>query len=139
METNDIIDPFRESNPQLKRYTWRRRNPLKQARLDFFLTSESMSQYIKVSKIGASYRSDHSLVTLELNFTNISHGKSYWKHNNSLLTDLEYLKTMNNKILDIKKQYALPVYNIDEIDNIPNTEIQFNINDQLFLDVLLME
>ena len=139
METNDIIDPFRESNPQLKRYTWRRRNPLKQARLDFFLTSESMSQYIKVSKIGASYRSDHSLVTLELNFTNISQGKSYWKHNNSLLTELEYLKTMNKKILDVKKQYALPVYNIDEIDNIPNTEIQFNINDQLFLDVLLME
>ena len=139
METNDIIDPFRESNPQLKRYTWRGRNPLKQARLDFFLTSESMSQYIKVSKIGASYRSDHSLVTLELNFTNISHGKSYWKHNNSLLTELEYLKTMNRKILDVKKQYALPVYNIDEIDNIPNTEIQFNINDQLFLDVLLME
>ena len=62
-----------------------------------------MSQYIKDSKIGASYRSDHSLVTLELNFTNISHGKSYWKHNNSLLTDLEYLKTMNNKILDVKK------------------------------------
>ena len=31
------------------------------------------------------------------------------------------------------------MYNIDEIDNIPNTEIQFNINDQLFLDVLLME
>ena len=46
---------------------------------------------------------------------------------------------MNNKILDVKKQYALPVYNIDEIDNIPNTEIQFNINDELFLDVLLME
>ena len=46
---------------------------------------------------------------------------------------------MNNKILDCKKQYALPVYNIDEIDNIPNTEIQFNINDRLFLDVLLME
>ena len=46
---------------------------------------------------------------------------------------------MNNKIFYVKKQYALPVYNIDEIDNIPNTEIQFNINDQLFLDVLLME
>ena len=37
------------------------------------------------------------------------------------------------------KKYALPVYNIYEIDNIPNTEIQFNINDKLFLDVLLME
>ena len=97
METIDIIDPFRESNPQLKRYTWRRRNPLKQARLDFFLTSESMSQYIKVSKIEASYRSDHSLVTLELNFTNIFHGNSYWIHTNSLLTELDYLKTMNKK------------------------------------------
>ena len=46
---------------------------------------------------------------------------------------------MNKKILDVKEQYALPVYYIDEIDNIPNTEIQFNINDQLFLDILLME
>ena len=98
-----------------------------------------MSQYIKVSKIGASYRSDHSIVTLELNFTNISHGKSYWKHNNSLLTEREYLKPMNKKFWMLKKQYALPVYTIDEIDNIPNTEIQFNINDQLFLDVLLLE
>ena len=31
------------------------------------------------------------------------------------------------------------MYNIYEIDNIPNTEIKFNINDQLFLDVLLMK
>ena len=91
-----------------------------------------MSQYIKVSKIGASYRSDHSLVTLELNFTNIFHGKSYWINTNSLLTELEYLKTINKKNLDVKKQYVLPVYNINEIDNIPNTEIEFNRNDQLF-------
>ena len=35
----------------------------------------------------------------------------------------------------LKKQYNMPVYNIDEIANIPNTDVQFNINDQLFLDV----
>ena len=67
------------------------------------------------------------------------HGKSYWKHNNSLLTDPDYLKQINKKIKDIKLQYALPVYNLDEINNIPNKEIQFLINDQLFLDTLLME
>ena len=33
----------------------------------------------------------------------------------------------------------MPVYNLDEINNIPNKEIQFLINDQLFLDTLLME
>ena len=37
METNNVIDPFRDSNPQLKRYPWRRRNPCKQARLNLFL------------------------------------------------------------------------------------------------------
>ena len=40
---------------------------------------------------------------------------------------------------DIKLQYALPVYNYEELDNIPNEETQFVINDQLFLDTLLME
>ena len=34
---------------------------------------------------------------------------------------------------------ALPVYNFDDINNIPAKDIQFTINDQLFLDVLLIE
>lgn len=33
----------------------------------------------------------------------------------------------------------LPVYNISQAENIPDNEIQFVINDQLFLEVLLME
>ena len=35
--------------------------------------------------------------------------------------------------------YSLPVYNQDQIQHISNEEIQFTINDQLFLDTLLME
>lgn len=139
IEMNNVIDPFREIQPQLKRYTWRKRNPLKQARLDFFLTSEGINQYTEHSKVGTSYRSDHSLITLEFRFNDIFHGKSYWKHNNSLLTDLDYLKAMNKKITEVKIQYAIPVYNIDEIEKIPDEELQFTINDQMFLDVLLME
>ena len=34
----------------------------------------------------------------------------------------------------VKKQYCLPVYNLDTID-----ELQLVINDQLFLETLLME
>ena len=59
--------------------------------------------------------------------------------NNSLLSDKDYFRTMNNKIDEVKKQYALPVYNIDQINNVPDDEIQFVINDQLFLETLLME
>ena len=61
------------------------------------------------------------------------------KHNNSLLTDKEYLDIINKHIKEIKRQHAIPIYNLEEIENIPDQEIQFTINNQLFLDVLLME
>ena len=70
---------------------------------------------------------------------NFVHGKSLWKHNNSLLTDAEYLKTINSKIQEIKKQYCLPVCNHDAIDEIPDEELQLVINDQLFLETIMME
>ena len=134
-----MVDPVRENFPRFKRYTWRKKNPLKQARLDYFLISENMMQYVKSSRIEMGYRSDHSIVTLVLSFDGFKHGKSYMKHNNSLLTDKEYLKIINTHIIETKKQYAVPIYNLDEIENIPDSDIQFTINDQLFLDVLLME
>ena len=62
-----------------------------------------------------------------------------WKFNNSLLKDTEYLETINKKIEEVKLQYCLPIYNNENLQNIPNSEIQFTINDQLFLDTLLME
>ena len=46
---------------------------------------------------------------------------------------------MNKKIIEIKQQYMLPVYSISQAENIPDNEIQFVINDQLFLEVLLRE
>ena len=53
--------------------------------------------------------------------------------------DKVYLGIINKHIKEIKRQYAIPIYNLEEIENIPDQEIQFTINDQLFLDVLLME
>ena len=40
---------------------------------------------------------------------------------------------------NIKKQYALIIYREDSVDEIHDSEIQFTINDQLFLETLLME
>ena len=61
-----------------------------------------------------SYRSDHSMIILDISFVQFQKGKPLWKHNNSLLSDKDYLRTMNNKIDKVKKQYALPVYNMDK-------------------------
>ena len=38
----NLVDVWREMHPELKSYTWRRRNPFQQARLDFFLTNENI-------------------------------------------------------------------------------------------------
>jgi hypothetical protein len=63
----------------------------------------------------------------------------FWKFNNSLLADKEYIKQIQRVIEDVKIQYACPVYNIENIGCLNNDSIQFIISDQLFLDTLLME
>ena len=47
IEENNLFDTFRELQPSQRRYTWRRKNPLKQSRLDFFLVTENIVNLIK--------------------------------------------------------------------------------------------
>lgn len=42
MDNFNLKDIYRSNNPELKRYTRRRKNPIKQARQDFLLISESL-------------------------------------------------------------------------------------------------
>ena len=59
MEIFALKDTFRLLYPNLKRYTWRRKKPLCQARLDYFLVSSNMHDIITDCSINPSYRSDH--------------------------------------------------------------------------------
>ncbi len=56
-----------------------------------------------------------------------------------MLKDLNYVNIINNKIEEIKQQYAVPLYNPDNFHKIPNDQLQLTINDQLFLETLMME
>ena len=138
-ETHSLYDPYRESHPSQRRYTWRKKTPLKQARLDYFLITDSLLPFINKTLIEESYRSDHSIIILDISFVKFQKGKPLWKLNNSLLHDIEYLQIIKDKITEVKKQYALPVYDLENIHIVPDKEIQFTINDQLFLETLLME
>ena len=101
--------------------------------------SENLFSSIDKCVIESSNRSDHSMVALRINLTQFIKGNPLWKHKNSLLSDINYLKTINDKINDVKKQYTVPIYNLENLHEIPNDQIQFTINDQLFLETLLME
>ena len=113
--------------------------PLKQARLDLFLISDHLSQYIEKCNIDAGYRSDHSIISIDIKFNHFDRGKGLWKFNNSLLKDPEYREKILDTIKRVKTQYCIPIYNTDNIDIIDDSEIQFTICDQLFLETLFME
>ena len=69
MDELNIADIWREINQELLQFTWRRARPvLQQSRLDYFLISETLIYLVKDTKIMYGYRSDHSFVSLELEF-----------------------------------------------------------------------
>ena len=125
MDTFDLKDPWRERNYDTKRYTWRQPTPLKQARLDFFLISHDMMPSVQNCDIKPTIESDHSVIELSLMSAKISRGKGYWKFNNSLLYDKEYVDLVKDTIKSTLDQYR--------INN--NT---FSIDDQLLWETLLL-
>jgi len=54
------------------------------------------------------------------------------------LYDPQYVEQVNNVISNTKRQYAVPVYTMDDINDIPDSELQLSINDNLFLETFLM-
>ena len=95
----------------MQRFTWRRINPKQQARLDFFLISENLLSYVKDADILYGYRSDHSLITLELCFSKETKPRGIWKFNSSLLKDIEYIQLINHTIDNVAAEYAAFLYN----------------------------
>ena len=68
-----------------------------------------------------------------------SKGKTYWKFNNSLLTNFDFIKEVKSVILKVKETYAAFPYDRGKINEIDNEFFESIINPQLFLDMLLLE
>ena len=107
IENSKLCDAFRLLNPTAKRFTWRRRNPIKQARLDYFLISQTLADLITNCNIKPGYRSDHSRVDLDIMLNTFSQGRGVWKFNCSLLKHPEYSKIINEAIMTVKTQSGL--------------------------------
>ena len=138
IEDRQLSDPYRELFPSQKWYTWRRTNPIQQSRLDFFLTTPDFIKKFKDVEICHSFNSDHSPVTANLVFDDSPHSPGLCKFNNSRLKDKKYINKVKQVIETTKQQYAAPVYILYQRDDIDNLELQLLINDNLFLDTLLL-
>ena len=106
----ELPDVWRENNPQCKCYTWRKPNPLKQARLDFILLLDHLMWHFDDADILPGYRSDHSIVMLKLKFGKNTKHNTLWKFNCSLLRDKDYLYQVNTEIQNVTEEYAAGHY-----------------------------
>ena len=73
----------------------------------------------------------HSIIEIDINLSDFKYGKGYWKFNNSLLKNSEYLKYVTKIIEEEKVKYALPVYNMAHI-TANNSNIDLTISYDLF-------
>ena len=138
-QKHNLHDPWRIYHPNVKTYTWFRKNPIKKSRLDFFLISEELLSMINNVNINPGYRTDHSSVELDLRLSDFTTGKGFWKFNNLLFKDKKYIAQVKEIIHSVIQKYGIPFYNFKNINNIPNHEIQFVLNDQQFFEQLLLE
>jgi exonuclease III len=127
----DLNDPWRILNPDRRQYTWRLKNQTKQSRLDYFLVSDDILALVKTCNIGISYRSDHSVISLEISFQQMKRGPGYWKFNSSLLYDNQYTQLVKNIISETVEEYHKSGNN--------RQDMIFSINDQLLFEILKMK
>lgn len=112
MENKGLVDVWRIQNPTKQMYTWRKpeTRELVMSRLDYFLVSTDWLLRTNFSEIKAKVISDHSRAVINLDFASVKRGKGFWKFNNLLLKDQNFLDLMNNAIL----KYLYEVKRIEE-------------------------
>ena len=92
-------------NPEEKRYTWRQTQPTVHCRLDFFLTSQSLLGNIISANILPDFKTDHSMITLNISLHSNPRGPGFLKLNTSLLADKDYIDLIRLTIHKTENEY----------------------------------
>ena len=120
----ELEDIWRINNSNLRKYTWfSSKQPRQMARLDFFLTTPDIHSQVKKHSISHGYRTDHSLLNLEINPFNSKRGKGFWKFNTSLLHDTAYIQLVKQVI-----ETTVCDYSVDKNDsNLGQNQMLFEL------------
>ena len=93
IEDYQLVDIWRQRNPKSELFTFHTRGgELIQSRLDFWLLSGFLSPFVKHCEIRPSIKTDHSMITMQLEGELWNkRGSGFWKFNSSLLHDQHYV------------------------------------------------
>ena len=99
MDSFDLNDIWRLLNNNTKQFTWHSSSkPYIYSRLDYFLVSNSVVNSVCNCTIIPGFKSDHSIVTINLHLAPEQRGPGYFKINNSLLLQNNYKEKIRNTI-----------------------------------------
>ena len=102
-----LDDPWRVTNPDVKRYSWykmHKGNVIAASRIDFALVNQGLLGKIQLSMYFNGVMSDHSAFYMCIQMVEQERGPGYWKINNSLLRDPEYVTKINAAIDEALRQ-----------------------------------
>ena len=101
----DLIDIWRIKNPDTRSYTWSQKSPNVFCRLDYWLISNNLQDFVKSTDIIPAIKTDHAAI--DLVFTDIDtelKGPGFWKMNCSLLEDENYINDLKQKVPEWKAE-----------------------------------
>lgn len=105
MKTFDLQDLWRIKNPTLKSFTWSHPTKLQFSRIDYWLTSSSLQDFIGNIDIVSGVKSDHSAITFSFcKQSKDLRGPGFWKFNSQLIEDENYVVEVEKMIGDLDKQ-----------------------------------
>ena len=91
----DLYDSWRMFHPDVKQFSWSKNNPFIARRLDYILTSSMLFDKVIDSSIVSFSVSDHRGCSVTIRFSDLEQGPGYYKFNNSLLNDVNFVSGMN--------------------------------------------
>ena len=105
LEMFDFADMQRVRHPKLRKFTYEALN-LK-SRIDFFLIAKDLTASIKKSEILPAIAPDHNAIYISLPLSNkCPRGPGFWKFNNTLLNDPQYIDKIRYTYTRARKYYS---------------------------------
>ena len=105
----NLYDIWRNRNPSARIFSWRRvvENYITQSRIDFIFCTKNISPFVRNVYYKHNVFSDHSLVVLHADFSQVERGPGLWIFNNTLLNDSEFVEKIEKLI---KNEKECPLY-----------------------------
>ena len=102
---NNLCDVWRHKHPGKREFTRQQfvNGVLKQSRIDMLLISRHMLSFVSHAFIKYSSISDHNLLCMSIDFTNVERGQGMWVFNNTLLDNSVFTENIRSLINDSLK------------------------------------